>query len=94
MTFVVKFLSEINFVAPIKAQRVKSNTKPWFNIDFLNAIWNREKYYKNSKDHARKLTRAIFSVQTRKYFTLKKKLQKIRIILKTLGNFKLSMYAF
>ena len=38
MTFVVKFLSEINFVAPIKVQRIKSNTKPWFDIDFLNAI--------------------------------------------------------
>ena len=32
-------------------------------------------------------------MQTRKYFTLKKKLQKIRIILKTLANFKLSIYA-
>ena len=36
--FVTKFLSVIDFVAPIKILRVKSNTKSWCDIDVLNAI--------------------------------------------------------
>ena len=38
LDFVTKFLSVINFVAPIKTLRVESNTKPWFDIDILNAL--------------------------------------------------------
>ena len=36
--FVTKFFSIIDFVAPITTLRVKSNTKPWFDIDGLNTI--------------------------------------------------------
>ena len=38
--FVTTFLSVINFVAPIRTLRVKSNTKCWFDIDLSNAIRN------------------------------------------------------
>ena len=41
----------------------------WFDIDVLNTIWNRDKYYKNSTDQARKLTKAFLNVQS---FYLKK----------------------
>ena len=40
--FVAKFLSAVDSVAPIRTLRVKYNTKPRFDIDVLNAIWNRE----------------------------------------------------
>ena len=33
-----KVLFVIDFVAPIRTLTVKSNTKPWFDIDVLNAI--------------------------------------------------------
>ena len=46
--FVTKLLSVIGFVTPIKTLSVKSNTKPWFDIDFLNA-----------NNQARKMTNAI-----------------------------------
>ena len=43
--FVTKFLSVIDFVTPTRTLRVKSNTKPWFDIDVLNAIRNRGKHF-------------------------------------------------
>ena len=36
--FVTKFLSAVDSVLPIRTLRVKSDTKPWFDIDVLNAI--------------------------------------------------------
>ena len=36
--FVTKFLSVISFVTPIETLKVKSNTKPWFDVDVVNAI--------------------------------------------------------
>ena len=47
--FVTKFLSVIDFVAPIRTLRVKSNTKPWFDTNVLNAIRNRDKHYRKVK---------------------------------------------
>ena len=44
--FVTSFLSEINFVAPIRTLRVKSITKTRFDIDVLNAIRNCDKHYR------------------------------------------------
>ena len=41
--FVTTFLSAIDFVAPIKTLRIESNITPWFDIDVLNAIQNRDK---------------------------------------------------
>ena len=35
--FVAQFLSVIDFVAPTRTLRVKSNTKLWFDIGNLNA---------------------------------------------------------
>ena len=36
--FVTQFLSEVDSVLPIRTLKVKYNTKPWFNINVLNAI--------------------------------------------------------
>ena len=47
--FVTKILFEVDFVAPIKTLRVKSNTNYWFDIDVLNATGNRDKQYKKFK---------------------------------------------
>ena len=49
LDFVKKFLSVIDFAASIITLKVKSNSKPWFDIHVLNAIQNRDKYYKNFK---------------------------------------------
>ena len=38
--FVTKFLYAVDSVSPIRTLKVKSNTKPWFDIDTLNAIRN------------------------------------------------------
>ena len=44
--FVTNFVSEINFVAPIRTLRVKSITKTRFDNDVLNAIRNLDKHYR------------------------------------------------
>ena len=43
---VTKFLCIVDFVAPIRTLKVKSRTKPYFDIDYLNVIRNRDKHYK------------------------------------------------
>ena len=43
LDFVRNILSVVDFVAPIRALRVKSKTNPCFDIDVLNAIRNRYK---------------------------------------------------
>ena len=53
-----KVFSLINFAAQVRTLSLKSNTIPWFDIEFLNA-----------NDQVRKLTTAILSVQS---FYLKK----------------------
>ena len=47
--FVTRFLSAVDSVSPIRTLRVKSNTKPWFDIDVLNATRNRDKHCKKFK---------------------------------------------
>ena len=37
-------LSAIESISPIRALKVKSNIKPWFDIDVLNPIQNRDKH--------------------------------------------------
>ena len=43
------FLSVADFFCPIRTLRKKSITKPWFDTDVLNSIWNGDKYYKKIK---------------------------------------------
>ena len=93
--FVTKILFEVDFVAPIKTLRVKSNTNYWFDIDVLNATGNRDKQYKKFKTSGKEIDKDSFNsanfllkklALTRKKFTMEKKLQKIRIILKSSGE--------
>ena len=56
--FVITFLSAVDSVVPIHSFVVKSNTNPWFDIDVLNAIGNRDNQYKNS-NKSRKLIKVI-----------------------------------
>ena len=58
--FVTKFLSVIDFVAPIRTLRVKSNTKPWFYIDVLNAIRNCDKHYRKFKRSGKETDKGNF----------------------------------
>ena len=37
--FVTKFLSAVDSISPIRTLRVKSNTKPWFDIDVLKMLF-------------------------------------------------------
>ena len=93
--FVTKFLSAVDSVLPIRTLRVKSNTKPWFDIDVLNSIRNRNKHYKNFKQSGRETDKDNFKYARlslkklliiRKNFTLRKKFQKIRTITKNSGK--------
>ena len=74
---------------------MKSNTKSWFDIDVLNTIRNRDKHftkfklsgkeiYKNNIKNAKFLFKKVLEII--RNFTLKKKLQKIRTILKNSGE--------
>ena len=58
--FVTKFLAVVDFVDPVKTSRVKSNTKPCFDIDVLNAIRNRDKYFKKWKQSAEEIDKGNF----------------------------------
>ena len=58
--FVTKFLSAFDPVSPIRTIRVKSNTKPWFDIDVLNAIQNCHKHYKKFKQSGRETDKDNF----------------------------------
>ena len=61
---VTKFLCVFDSVAPIRTLRVKSNTKPWFDIRVSNSVQNHDKHYKNSNNEARKLKKAILNMQS------------------------------
>ena len=87
----MKFLSAIDFVAPITILKVKSKTKSWFDIDVLNANQNRNKHYKNFKQSCKEIDTGNFKcaklllkklINNKKNFTLQKKLQEIGIILR------------
>ena len=54
---VTKFLSAVNSFSSIRTLRVKSNTKPCFDIDVLNVIRNRVKHYKKFKQSDRETDR-------------------------------------
>lgn len=43
---VITLLSAVNSVPPIRTLKVKSTTKPWFDIDVLNAVQNCDKNHK------------------------------------------------
>ena len=58
--FVTKFFSVIGFVAPIRILRGKSNTKPWFDIDVLNAMRNLDKHYRKFKQSANEIDKGNF----------------------------------
>ena len=84
---------------------MKSYTKPWFDIDALNAIRNRHKHYKKFKQSGKGTDKDNFkyakfslkkkSLTIRKNFTLRKKSQKIRTIPKnSLVCLKIFRYAF
>ena len=86
--FVTKFLSAVGSVSPTRTLRVKFNTKPWFGIDILNALRNRDKHYKKFKQLGRETDKYKFKYARlslkklliiRKNFTLRKKMQKITI---------------
>ena len=92
--FDTKFLPAVDSVSPIRTLRVKSNTKPLFDIDVLNVIPNLDKLYKKFKQ-ARKLKKTILNIKNfhlrklliiRKNFTFRKKMPKIRIIRKNSGE--------
>ena len=44
--FGVKFLFVMDFVAQVRTLRAKYNTKPWFDVNVLDVIWNHDKRYK------------------------------------------------
>ena len=58
--FLTKFSSVIGFVAIVRTLRVKSNTKPWFNIDVLSAIGNRDKHCKKFKQSGKEIHKDSF----------------------------------
>ena len=58
--FVTKFLCVVDFVAPIRTSRVKSNTKPWFENDVLNAIRNHDKHYRKFKRSGKEVDKGNF----------------------------------
>ena len=91
--FVTNFLSVIDFLALVRALRVKSNTKSWFHIGLSNAS---QKQFKKSNEQAKRLTKTILNILNislkkqliiSKNVILKKTLQKIRIIIKNCGEF-------
>ena len=57
--FFIKFLSTVDSVLPIRTLRVKSNIKPWFDIDVLNAFKTVISTIKNSNNQARELIKTI-----------------------------------
>ena len=58
--FVTNFLSVIDFLALVRALRVKSNTKSWFDIDILNTIRNHDKYKKKFKRSGKEIDKRNF----------------------------------
>ena len=58
--FATKFLSAVDSTSPIRTLRVKSNTKPWSDIDVLNAFPNRDMHYKKFRQLAKKIDQDNF----------------------------------
>ena len=81
--FVNKFLSGVDSVVRIRILRVKFNIKPWFDIDVLNDIRNRDKHYKKFEESDKKNDKGTFKnskfllkklLTIRKDFTFNKKI--------------------
>ena len=75
--FVDKFLSAADSVSPTRTLRVKSNTKPLFDIHVLNAIRTRNKHYKKFKQLGRENGKDNFKyakLSLKKIISNKKKL--------------------
>ena len=47
--FTSKYLHAVNSISPIRTIRVKSKTKPWFDVDVLNTMQNLDKHFKKLK---------------------------------------------
>ena len=60
--FIYRFLGAINFIAPSKEIRVKTNSKPWLNNQIVSAIRRRDKLYKNFKHSALETDKDNFNV--------------------------------
>ena len=58
--FVTKALSAVDSVSSIRTLRMKSNTKPWFDIDVLYTVQNGDKHSEKFKPG--KLIRTILNV--------------------------------
>ena len=87
--------------SPIRTLRKKFITKPWFDIDVLNSIWNGDKYYKKIKRSDREIGKGNFKrakILPKKLITrktlLKKELLEIRIIQLNCGEIEVFKYAF
>ena len=63
-TLLLSLLSAVHSVSPIRTLRMKSNTKPWFDIDVLNAVRNRNKHYKKMKQSGRDTEKDNFKIRT------------------------------
>ena len=83
--FVTNVLSVIDFIVPVRTLSIKSNTKPWLDIDVLNAIRNRDKHCRKFKRSGKETDKGNFMcaklllkkvINNKKNFTLKKRLQK------------------
>ena len=71
--FVTEFLSAVDSVSPTRTSRVKSNTKPWFDIGVLNAFWNRDKHYKKFKQSGKETDKDNFKYANLSLKKLRKK---------------------
>ena len=87
--------------SPIRTLRKKFITKPCFDIDVLNSIWNGDKYYKKIKRSDREIGKGNFKrakIFPKKLITrktlLKKELLEIRIIQLNCGEIEVFKYAF
>ena len=62
--------------SPIRTSRVKSNTKPWFDIDVLNPIRNHDKHYKKIKQSDKEIEDNFryLKLSLKKFINNKKKL--------------------
>ena len=61
--FVTKFLSAADSASRIRTLRVKSNTKPWVDIDVLNTIRNCDKHYKKFKQSVKETDKDNFKYE-------------------------------
>ena len=61
LNFVNTFLSAVDSVSPVRTLGGKSNTKPWFDIDVVNAIRKRNKHCKKFKQSGKEIDKDSFN---------------------------------